>query len=443
MRLGFEEGTIVVENRGDEEVSLPHVTRDDRTGDDRALAMHYREVVDHLDADGVGYEDDVLDLVPTPPLSADLDLRPYQRDALERWATDRRGVLVLPTGAGKTYLGMAAIEAVDGPTFVVVPTLDLVDQWTEELAVFDVDVGEYTGREKRLGPITVSTYDSAYAHAGRLGNRFSLVVFDEVHHLAAEGYRHVAEFFAAPSRLGLTATYEREDGEHEVLTGLLGGKVYEVETEELAGEYLAEHTVERIDVDLTPEEQEAYDEHAETFRDYLRSSNVRMDGPSDFQKVVLRSGNDPRAWEAVRARNAARKIAYGSEAKLDELATLLERHREDRIVVFTRYNDLVDAVVERFFVPPITHETGKAERRQILRKFREGDYSAIVSSRVLDEGIDVPDANVGIILSGSGSTREYRQRLGRILRPSGDVARLYEIVSAGTGEVSASYRRKR
>lgn len=443
MRLTFESGTVAVEGREDEEDLLPHTARDDRTGDDRALAMHYREIVDHLESAGVPFEDDVLDLVPTPPLRADLDLRPYQREALERWETDRQGVLVLPTGAGKTYLGMAAIEAVDGPAFVVVPTLDLVDQWMEELAVFGVDVGEYTGREKRLGPITVSTYDSAYAHAERLGDRFSLVIFDEVHHLAAEGYRQVAELFAAPYRLGLTATYEREDEKHEVLTELLGGKVYEVETDELAGEYLAEHTVERIDVDLTPGEQEAYDEHAAVFRDYLRSSNVQMNGPADFQKVVLRSGNDPRAWEAVRARNAARKIAYSSEAKLDELATILERHREDRIIVFTRYNDLVDDVVERFFVPPITHETGKAERRQILRKFREGDYRAIVSSRVLDEGIDVPAANVGVILSGTGSTREYRQRLGRILRPSGDVARLYEIVSAGTGEVSASYRRKR
>ena len=455
MRLAFEKGTVVVDRGGDgsashddgggegDVASLPHTTRDDRTGDGRALAMHYPEIVEYLDAEGIAYEDEVLDLVPTPELRADLDLRPYQRDALEQWETDRRGVLVLPTGAGKTYLGMAAIEEVDAPAFVVVPTLDLVDQWIEELGVFGVDVGEYTGREKRLGPITVSTYDSAYAHAERLGNRFSLLVFDEVHHLAAEGYRHVAEFFAAPYRLGLTATYEREDEKHEVLSDLLGGKVYEVETDELAGEYLAEHTVERIDVDLTPAEQERYDEHAETFREYLRASNVRMNGPADFQKVVLRSGNDPRAWEAVRARNEARKIAYGSAAKLDELATILERHRGDRIIVFTRYNDLVDAVVERFFVPPITHETPKAERRRILRKFREGEYPAIVSSRVLDEGIDVPAANVGVILSGTGSTREYRQRLGRILRPSGDVARLYEVVSAGTGEVSASFRRKR
>jgi superfamily II DNA or RNA helicase len=167
-----------------------------------------------------------------------------------------------------------------------------------------------------------------------------------------------------------------------------------------------------------------------------------MRGPQDFQKVVMRSGNDPRAWRAVRARNEARQIAYSSAAKLDELANLLARHRDDRIIVFTRYNDLVHDVADRFFIPPITYKTGKDERRRLLQKFRDDTYSAIVSSQVLDEGVDVPDANVGIILSGTGSSREYRQRLGRILRPSGDTARLYEIVSSGTGEISASSRRK-
>jgi superfamily II DNA or RNA helicase len=99
-------------------------------------------------------------------------------------------------------------------------------------------------------------------------------------------------------------------------------------------------------------------------------------------------------------------------------------------------------VADRFFIPPITHSTPTDERERILGRFREDTYSAIVSSQVLDEGVNVPDANTGIILSGTGSSREYRQRLGRILRPSGDTARLYEIVSSGTGEIRASSRRK-
>jgi superfamily II DNA or RNA helicase len=442
LRLAFDQGTIVID--GEHATDVPHTEWDDRTGNDRALGFRYQAIRDHLDSSGddIAVEDAVLDLVPCPDLTADIELRPYQQEALDRWLPEKQGVLVLPTGAGKTYVGMQAIDAVNAPAFVVVPTLDLVDQWIDELQTFDVTIGEYTGREKQLEPITVSTYDSAYNHAEKLGNRFKLVIFDEVHHLAAEGYRHIAEFFASPCRMGLTATYEREDEKHEALTELLGGKVYEIETEELTGEYLAEYTVERITVDLTPEEKEQYDEHVKTFRNYLQSTNISMRGPQDFQKVVMRSGNDPRAWKAVRARNEARQIAYGSDAKLAELATLLDRHRDDRLIIFTRYNDLVHAVADRFFIPPITHKTGKDERRDILQKFRDDTYSAIVSSQVLDEGVDVPDANVGVILSGTGSSRQYRQRLGRILRPSGDTARLYEIVSSGTGEIRASSRRK-
>lgn len=438
MRLVFEQGTIAVE--GDD--TVPHTKWDERTGTNRALGFRYRDIRDHLVNSDIDYEDDVLDLIPSPELTNEIDLRPYQQEALDRWLTERRGVLVLPTGAGKTYVGMEAIEEVNAPAFVVVPTLDLVDQWIEELSSFNIDIGEYTGREKQVEPITVSTYDSAYNHAEKLGNRFKLLIFDEVHHLASEGYRQIAELFASPFRLGLTATFEREDEKHEALTELLGGKVYEIETEELTGEYLSEYTVERITVDLKPEEREAYEENVEVFRNYLKSTNIAMRGPQDFQKVVMRSGNDPQAWRAVRSRNKARKIAYSSESKLDELATLLDQHRDDRLIIFTRYNDLVHDVSDRFFIPSITHKTEKKERRRILQKFKDNAYSAVVSSQVLDEGVDVPDANVGIILSGTGSTREYRQRLGRILRPSGDVARLYEIVSSGTGEIRTSTRRK-
>jgi len=442
VRLKFEKGTIVA--HGD--FKLPHTSWDDRTGENRVPGMKYKDVIDYLENSRIEYEDEVMDLIPCPHLSTDIELRDYQKESLDRWSTDNKGVLVLPTGSGKTIIGMKAIEIVDAPTFVVVPTLDLVDQWKEEMGNnFDVEfeIGEYTGRKKELQPITISTYDSAYNHAENIGNRFKLLIFDEVHHLPSEGYQHIAEFFASPYRMGLTATYEREDERHERLSELVGGKVYEIETEELTGEHLAEYTLERITVDLTDDEKEKYDERLDVFRDYLISSNLKMRGPQDYQKVVMRSGNDPKAWKAVRARNEARKMAYSSEAKLDELAGLLEEHRDDRIIIFTRYNDLVYEIADRFFVPCITHKTDKDERTEVLRKFREDEYSAIVSSQVLDEGVDVPDANVGVIMSGTGSTREYRQRLGRILRPSGEKAKLYEIVSSGTREMSTSYRRKR
>ena len=163
----------------------------------------------------------------------------------------------------------------------------------------------------------------------------------------------------------------------------------------------------------------------------------------DFQKVIIRSGYDPKAWEAIRARNLAMRIAYNSKSKMVELESLLKNHRGDRLIIFTRYNDLVYRISQDYFIPCITYKTDKNERVEILNGFREGKYSAIVSSQVLDEGIDVPDANVGIIMSGTGSNREYIQRLGRILRPSYKKAILYEIVSSGTSEIGTSYRRKK
>jgi superfamily II DNA or RNA helicase len=228
-----------------------------------------------------------------------------------------------------------------------------------------------------------------------------------------------------------------------VLPELLGEKVFEVGVKELAGEYLAEYRVETLKLSLTPQEQEAYIKRAKLFADYIRSSRIRMTGPQDFQKVILRSGSDPRAWKAVRAQNEARKIAYNSSTKLEKLRDLLEEHRGDRIIIFTRYNDLVYRISQRFLAPAITYRTGKDERRQVLQGFKEGAYKAIVSSQVLDEGVAVPEANVGIILSGTGSNREFIQRLGRILRPSpGKRAVLYELVSAETGEVRTAYKRK-
>ncbi|OKY77502.1 MAG: ssDNA-dependent ATPase helicase superfamily II XpB [Candidatus Methanohalarchaeum thermophilum] len=428
----------------DGEVSVPHFQWDERSGRKRALGFRYRDVVDYLRNSGIDFRDRVFDLVACPDLSldSDMDLRSYQVEALESWFSNRRGVLVLPTGSGKTFIGLKAIERLNTSSFIVVPTLDLVDQWISKADKFNVEVGEFTGRKKDLCPITVSTYDSAYNSAGRLGNRFKFVVFDEVHHLPSEGYQHIAEFFASPYRLGLTATYEREDGRHEKLTELLGGKSYEIETDELAGDYLSKYSIERIKVDLTPEEKDRYEENVEVFRDYLKKTNIRMRGASDFKKVVMRSGNDPEAWKAVRSRNKARKIAYNSSSKLDELSNLLGRHKDDRVIVFTRYNELVYRISKRFLLPAITHKTNKSERKEILNRFRDGEYSGLVSSQVLDEGLDVPDANIGIILSGTGSSREYLQRLGRILRPSGKKARLYEIVSSGTGELRTSSRRR-
>ncbi len=440
MKLTYHKGTILIYGK----YNVPYSKWDYRSKCYRALALYYREIIEYLENSKIPYEDEVLNLIPCPRLITHINLREYQREAMERWLKFKKGVIVMPTGSGKTFLAIKIIEKINSPTFIVVPTLDLVKQWKEKLAEsFGIEIGEYTGERKNLQAITVSTYDSAYINAENLGNRFKLLIFDEVHHLPAEAYRQIAEMFASPYRLGLTATYEREDGLHEDLPRLIGGKVYEIKADELAGKYLAEYEIIKIGVELTEEEKKEYEKHYKIFRNYIISRGIEMKSPQDFEKVVMRAGYDKEAREAILARNKAEKIAYNSKGKLEMLRKILRENKKSRIIIFTRYNDMVYEISKKFFIPCITYRTDDKEREEILKKFKEGKYSAIVSSQVLDEGIDVPEANVGIIVSGTGSGREYIQRLGRLLRlREGKKAVLYELVTKGTKEVRTSYRRK-
>ncbi len=446
LTLDYQSGTIRVEGPDSSLEALPFVEADARSLTGRAPAFRYPDLCAHLDHEGIEYEDRVLDVRPLTGLASSYELRAYQREALDAWhGNGDRGVIELPTGSGKTVIAVAAIEALSTQTLVIVPTLDLLSQWREVLGTeFDVPIGQFGGGVQAEEAITVSTYDSAYLKADSVGDRFGLVVFDEVHHLGGEGYREIARLLATPARLGLTATFERPDGAHETIEDLVGPVVHRLSPDDLAGEHLAPYDVKRIEVELTDEERREYEREQSTFVEYLRSANVRMNRGSDYQELVKRSGNDPRARKALLAKQRARDLMMNSEAKVDCLGELLDRHREDRVIVFTAHNDLVYRLSEAFLLPAITHRTGTRERREILERFRDGTYSRIVASNVLDEGVDVPDANVAVVLSGSGSEREFTQRLGRILRPKADGGRavLYEVVSSETAEENVAARRR-
>jgi superfamily II DNA or RNA helicase len=158
----------------------------------------------------------------------------------------------------------------------------------------------------------------------------------------------------------------------------------------------------------------------------------------------MRSGRDPNARRALLAKNKAREISFNSASKIRKLSEILKRHYDSRIFIFTEHNKLVHRISKEFLIPSITYRTASKERVETLDRFRSGIYRAVVTSKVLDEGIDVPDADVGIILSGTGSSRAFVQRLGRILRKKeGKEAVLYEIVSAETSEVGIATRRKK
>ena len=358
-------------------------------------------------------------------------------------------MVVLPTGAGKTHVACLAIDDRRRSTLVLAPTLDLVRQWYDVLrATFGVPVGVIGGGDYGVEALTVSTYDSAYIHMEHLGDKFGLLVFDECHHLPGPAYALAARAAVAPFRLGLTATPERADGRHADFDELCGPIVYRKDIVDLSGGYLAPYETVRLTVELGPADRRAHDEARAVYRDFITKNGIRMSSPSGWSDFIIRSSRSEDGRRAMAAYRRQREIAFAAPAKLDYVGLLLDRHREDRVLLFTQDNATAYALARRFLIPIITHETRVRERSEILaglaRGPRNGDgYGAVVTSKVLNEGVDIPTANVAVVVSGSASVREHVQRLGRILRAqAGKHALLYELVTANTAETFTSARRR-
>ncbi len=411
----------------------------------RAPAVDYANVVRALRQRDMTYDDGAAGYPTIGRAAVHREPRPYQERALTAWSAAKgRGVVVLPTGAGKSHVAVMAIDAKQRAALVVAPTLDLVRQWYDLLRrTFDVPVGVVGGGDHDVLPLTVTTYDSAHLHMASFGARFGLVVFDECHHLPADAYALAARSCLAPFRLGLTATLERADGREADLRELVGPTVYREEIGELAGDWLAEYDTVRITAHLTAAERAEYDDERALYRGFLARQGIRMSTPGGWNDFIIRSSRSDEGARAMKAYRRQREIAFSASAKLDYVEQLLGEHCADRTLVFTDDNATAYRVSRRFLVPAITHQTKVKERSVILERFSAGDYGAVVTSRVLNEGVDVPDANVAIVMSGTGSVREHVQRLGRILRPKdGKRALLYELVTAGTGETYTSERRR-
>ena len=278
----------------------------------------------------------------------------------------------------------------------------------------------------------------------KLGGRFELIVFDECHHLPTPKYSLGAQMALAPSRLGLSATPHREFGEPDALWELIGPLVYEKSIAELKGAYLADYHVERIEVRFTDEEQREYEQERKIYLDFLKEHQIKLGGRYGWSSFIRRAAQSSAGQRAIRAHRRQRELAQTASVKMDVLGTLLETHSVDRSLVFTEDNRTAYQVSREWFIPVITHQTKVTERTDILKKFQAGTYRAIVTSKVLNEGIDVPAANVAIVMSGSGTVREHVQRLGRVLRPDdGKNAVLYELVTSNSTEMSTSQRRRK
>jgi superfamily II DNA or RNA helicase len=377
-----------------------------------------------------------------------LQSRPYQQEALTNWLSEgSAGVVILPTGAGKTFVAAMAIHETATWTLAIVPTIDLLQQWrtalSKALSIPLTEIGLFGGGEKELKPLTIMTYDSAALYPRELRN-FGLLIFDECHHLPAPSYRLIAESSFTPLRLGLSATPERSDMAHEDLDYLIGREVYRRSPSELTeGRYLAQYQEQHIEVALSEEDAQRYQEQRAIYRTFLRKRHIIIRNPTDFQqKLIYMSARDPEARAAMLAWREARNIAMNTPAKYREIETILQAHANDQLILFSEYNFVVDEISRRFCLPSITYKTPTEERRTVLERFRAGIYTKLATGRVLNEGVDVPDCRVAIIVSGNSTKREYIQRLGRILRPKEGQAILYELITTDTTEEEIARRRR-
>jgi len=317
------------------------------------------------------------DLDLTPALH--IEPRDYQQAALDAWIDhDRRGSVVLPTGSGKTFLGLQAIADAGVSALVVTPTIDLMNQWHATLTnafgeQLPEPVGVLGGGSHNVTAITVTTYDSAYRYINEYGDQFGLLVVDEEHHLPAPTYRQIPEMTIAPYRLGLTATYERPDGEHELLEELLSGQLSTAKTSTNSpGSISASTRRSTCRSTSRPTRGETYDEEYQLYRDYVDSHEFDLWKEDGYAEFLKRTSYDPQGRRALIAKQRAERIARTAAKKLDTLDNLIKRHHDDRAIIFTANNDFAYDISQEFIVPCITHQTKTDERTEILERFRTG-----------------------------------------------------------------------
>ncbi len=447
--LAFHAGTLTLSGTS----SLPpeaakFFTFDERCSLFRAKAADYAPAVMALLRAKIPFEDQARDYekLSSFTIREKITPRPHQQQALDLWrAADCRGVVSLPTGAGKTILAMMAIEYLRRPALILVPTIDLLTQWCSVIGrFFNTPCGMLGGGSRDIQPITVSTYDSALLNMEFIGDRFALLIADECHHLPSPENRLCAAMCIAPFRLGLTATPDY-DGEYQcVMDELMGKLCCNISITELAGNILSNYIVKQLKVELTGSEAESYRRHRAVYTDFVRQCGINFSRPDGWAEFLIACARHPGGKEALHSFMLQRHIARAGAAKLEVIEKIFRRHAGEQIIIFTADNDAAYTIGRRFTLPVITHHTKAAERKDFLDRFRTGEYPVLVTSKVLNEGVDVPQASVGIIVSGSGSVREHVQRLGRILRsaPDKERATLYELVSANTSEEAISERRR-
>ncbi len=441
--LSFDRGSLRLEAPSTARVP-PYFVWDARVGAWRTAAINHLRVRE----DAAEYRLELIDrapgFFPAPSLRVALPLlRSDQQEAIDAWErAGGRGVVVKPTGTGKTEIALAIVARHQAPTLVVAPLRDLMYQWQRRIRKgLGFDAGVLGDGRHEVWPITVTTYDSAWIHMKEIGNRYQLIVYDEAHHLPGPVQHESALDCLAPLRLGLSATPWRADGRDAMLAELIGPVVYEEDLGQARGRTVADYAIIRVPIYLAEEEQAEFDELSRSIRRYV-ARRRREEGAFDWTEMARRSRTDPEGREILRLWRRKLAIVNRSAEKLRVLEDIFRLHPQEPCVVFTASNRMALDVSARFLIPALTAHSDKHERNRVLDAFAAGRLRALVACQVLNEGWDAPAVKVGVVLGGEKGAREAVQRLGRLLRKSGDrAARLYEAVLQETPDVARARRR--
>lgn len=353
-------------------------------------------------------------------------LRKYQRESVDAFyagGSNRggSGVVVLPCGAGKTVVAIGAMAALKTHTLVLTTNTVALRQWRDELldktALTENDIGEYSGDFKEIKPVTIATYqvltyrktkDGPFLHFSLFDEgQWGLIIYDEVHLLPAPVFRATASL-QARRRLGLTATLVREDAREEDVFSLIGPKKYDVPWKVLEKQgWIAQALCTEVRIRMPEEDRYRY---------------------------------------AISDKRTKFRIASTNPSKIRLCEMLINRHKDDNILVIGQFLDQLKVLSKHFKAPIITGRTATKERQRLYEAFRKGEEKLLIVSKVANFAIDLPDANIAIQVSGTfGSRQEEAQRLGRILRPKSDsnmIARFYSLVSRDTCDQDYSVKRQ-
>ena len=347
---------------------------------------------------------DERDLETGDPIDVDLTatLREYQQSWVDTFLDQKAGVYVGPPGSGKTIAAIATIAAVGGETLILVPSRELAAQWrealTSESTLTDEQIGEYHGGEKNIRPVTISTYQTAGMDRHRQlfdSRKWGLIVYDEVQHIPSKVFRRSADLQTS-HRLGLSATPVREDDKESEIFTLIGPPIGTDWAALFDAGFVAEPEVE---IRYVP------------WRDEIaRNEYTSADGHERYQLAAM------------------------NPAKIDEIRYLCETHPDSKTLIFVDYLDQGTEIADALDIPFISGETRHYERQRQFEAFRNGELQTLIVSRIADEGIDLPNAELAIVASGlGGSRRQGTQRAGRTMRPVGSAV-LYVLATRGTRE---------